>query len=866
MNELTSEAARTASMLKQIGDKVESLTRFDLSNISAADAETVDVPVACELRYVVSFNRVDHAGYGALPGGTVSMPNKAMPNKVALDSYIQNLRITAEQGLSGRLMRWVADHPVPPEPPLTVNNCFDNKPAVGYVYTCNTCGGSKHVTCGGCGGRGDVTCATCGGRGEYSCRGCGGSGTVSCTSCGGAGYTIAERERPIQRQERISIYSPNDNGYRDEYRWVHTYEKYEEKSTCFSCSGGKEKCRSCGGSGRVSCSCSNGRVRCSSCSGSGKVNCGNCYATGTLYASASLTCEVRSSFVIHATTTFSEAQEKIQVLHSVEALAMLAPVVRTQAKVDGYALKMAYAATVQVTRLQVIAAKQQFEILGYGNSASVENFKDIIGIMLEKDLLELEKSLQKATWISLRPNPDIDAALVNVLASRMHSQIVIEGSQSAEGTKSPAQQEVAHLASDEYVARAFQTIKNSLARLFRGHGLAGVALALGVATVLCIVVHILRLSELARLFAYAGSLLIGLLAGWVYSWYALRQLRTRFAGPLLEKVISLIKVTGSIRTWNKIGIGATLLATVMAVYITGGFWLNGRVMAAKSDLVKVKPTARHYLLTCLQDSKTREKMAAILPTNQIGSGAKDMLQELGSSPGNIKKIAQDGGVQFAMIISCTVGNASTGEYSHEAWVRVFKPLYYEGYASYRTSYLNLLNTDGESGGEGSTEAQRLGELIPPFLENQVALEIANAHRESKQPQPKLKPRPQPQLKPQAQQQKQQPIQKNLQDGQKKITWSTNAKSFRGKNGQRFTYACPAGGRVSGAVWGTDLYTDDSAVCVAAIHAGLIAQGGGGTVSIEIRPGANAYNGSSRNGITSRNYGRWKGSFIFVTGR
>jgi len=154
--------------------------------------------------------------------------------------------------------------------------------------------------------------------------------------------------------------------------------------------------------------------------------------------------------------------------------------------------------------------------------------------------------------------------------------------------------------------------------------------------------------------------------------------------------------------------------------------------------------------------------------------------------------------------------------------------------------------------------------VPMYGNNQNALEIANAHRESKQPQSQLKPQPQPQLKPQTQP-KPQPIQQGLQVGQGKVSWSANAKSFRGKNGQRFTYACPVGGRASGAVWGTDLYTDDSAVCVAAVHAGLITQGNGGTVDIEIRPGANAYKGSLRNGINSKNYGRWKGSFSFVTG-
>ena len=94
-------------------------------------------------------------------------------------------------------------------------------------------------------------------------------------------------------------------------------------------------------------------------------------------------------------------------------------------------------------------------------------------------------------------------------------------------------------------------------------------------------------------------------------------------------------------------------------------------------------------------------------------------------------------------------------------------------------------------------------------------------------------------------------------------WSAQADKFRGQNGTRYTYSCPAGGTPSGRLWGTDLYTDDSSVCTAAVHAGLIGAAQGGTVVIEIRSGAAAYTGSTRNGVSSRDYGNWSGSFAFV---
>ncbi|MEI8259226.1 MAG: LCCL domain-containing protein [Deltaproteobacteria bacterium] len=92
-------------------------------------------------------------------------------------------------------------------------------------------------------------------------------------------------------------------------------------------------------------------------------------------------------------------------------------------------------------------------------------------------------------------------------------------------------------------------------------------------------------------------------------------------------------------------------------------------------------------------------------------------------------------------------------------------------------------------------------------------------------------------------------------------WSTTAAVYRGMIGTRVAYRCVPGGS-AGTVWGTDIFTDDSSVCTAGVHAGLITLSGGGTVVIEIRPGAPAYDGSFRNGITSVDYGAWTGSFVF----
>jgi len=103
-------------------------------------------------------------------------------------------------------------------------------------------------------------------------------------------------------------------------------------------------------------------------------------------------------------------------------------------------------------------------------------------------------------------------------------------------------------------------------------------------------------------------------------------------------------------------------------------------------------------------------------------------------------------------------------------------------------------------------------------------------------------------------------------------WSANAIKYRGRNGQHFAFACPAGGppfAVGGdnfsGVYGTDIYTDDSSVCLAAVHAGLIFLKAGGEVTIEIRPRADSYIGSTRNGITTIDYGTCEcGSYVFAS--
>jgi hypothetical protein len=96
-----------------------------------------------------------------------------------------------------------------------------------------------------------------------------------------------------------------------------------------------------------------------------------------------------------------------------------------------------------------------------------------------------------------------------------------------------------------------------------------------------------------------------------------------------------------------------------------------------------------------------------------------------------------------------------------------------------------------------------------------------------------------------------------------IEWNETASDLNGKLDQDFTYMCSPNGTVSNNVYGTDLYTNDSSICSAAVHAGIINAKNGGAVQIRIRPGEKFYNGTARNGMVSNHHDSYPWSFKFI---
>lgn len=62
------------------------------------------------------------------------------------------------------------------------------------------------------------------------------------------------------------------------------------------------------------------------------------------------------------------------------------------------------------------------------------------------------------------------------------------------------------------------------------------------------------------------------------------------------------------------------------------------------------------------------------------------------------------------------------------------------------------------------------------------------------------------------------------------------------------------GDPNGQLWGTDVYTGDSALAATAVHAGLVQPGATAIVRVTVEQPRKAYPGATRHGVTSHDFG------------
>ncbi|MFM8880252.1 MAG: Ig-like domain-containing protein, partial [Verrucomicrobiota bacterium] len=72
------------------------------------------------------------------------------------------------------------------------------------------------------------------------------------------------------------------------------------------------------------------------------------------------------------------------------------------------------------------------------------------------------------------------------------------------------------------------------------------------------------------------------------------------------------------------------------------------------------------------------------------------------------------------------------------------------------------------------------------------------------------------------------------------------------------------GSSTGSAWGSGIYTDDTPLGIAAVHAGLLSAGDTAILQVTIRGAQDSFVGSSANGVTTNQYGSWDGSYSFTS--
>ena len=75
-----------------------------------------------------------------------------------------------------------------------------------------------------------------------------------------------------------------------------------------------------------------------------------------------------------------------------------------------------------------------------------------------------------------------------------------------------------------------------------------------------------------------------------------------------------------------------------------------------------------------------------------------------------------------------------------------------------------------------------------------------------------------------------------------------------------TYYFRVRGEAEGPLWGTDIFTGDSALSVAAVHAGLVKAGESAVIKVAVVAPLTQYRGSVQRGVTSHDFGRYGSAY------
>ena len=97
----------------------------------------------------------------------------------------------------------------------------------------------------------------------------------------------------------------------------------------------------------------------------------------------------------------------------------------------------------------------------------------------------------------------------------------------------------------------------------------------------------------------------------------------------------------------------------------------------------------------------------------------------------------------------------------------------------------------------------------------------------------------------------------IQNGEPgQIDWITTLERVPDDFHSPLTLLCPPKGHADTYIWGTDVYTSSSGICVAAVHADVITLDTGGRVTVTLMPKQETFDARERYGISSQKWTNW----------
>lgn len=532
-----------ARLLVRIGNFVEPLTRFDRSHISMADSKHETIGLMARQAFRVSFETQRGDGNGGLPQGVAEVSDAA---GLARENAAQ--LAAARATAASRLAAWTEAHGEDPLARPKIEDCFTSLPALGYVEPCAPCSGAGQIICAACKGEREVTCERCKGASSSTCEVCEASGAVSCQTCKGQGTVVEQKKRKVQDdmigQERI--------------------EHYQETVSCPVCnSAGSVKCRRCDGTGQLTCPVCQGhkKIACTRCKGAGSDTCQACDGEGRRHHTATLVCRISETFEVAPRTPDAEIARVLKARKDIGEVLKLSSAHHATAETNSDTMRRDTIVETPVTSVVINIGEERAMIRGFGDEQTVLDYRNLAGMLLAPDLLQLGIANSSTQLAPPRAGEELYGALSNVLASEANVTIAT----TPKAGLAALEQEFRGVVTGDYIKRAYDTVRKGVSRAYWVSLAHGPAAALALPLFFAPVDLFMRGAGVvarAGLLAFVIALTFGLCLGGHF--WVTRQLQNRLAPTGKPAMAPLLEKLGLTRMWL-IGSGAIAIALTLVI-------------------------------------------------------------------------------------------------------------------------------------------------------------------------------------------------------------------------------------------------------------------------------------------------------------